>query len=631
MWGIRSRKPVQLPLPSDKTAVFVSCGSRHTAVLTQDGHIFSFFLPMSPTASDPNGVKISRLHSSDFELIAPIGQHWTKLSTGHGFTVAATNQNEIYTFGRFPPGGFVTDYATEYQDDDVEDVSDQPISRLQWPPSHHATGGIVALAAGSSSIVVLAEDKRLYVVGSNVNNNLGLGHNKPEKALVPIPSLISQSPIQKVFVGGQQGIAKSETLLSGDLRKLHAEALFCDVRLGPALDDQGNAIALSDVPVQSFVPAHMFILSVRCPALRGRLTELQNERKPDDPEVPILILEGVRLSWLPYVVEFLYNNSVTLPHNLMHLCAAISKVLTKLIFPKQPPSGTAISVFGSTVTGSHNDMERNLNELFESTTTTTTNGNSSFSDLTFLIESQTDSIDAVDESIRFPSHRALLSARAPYFKAMFSMGLIETHQREIRFQDATRLAFITFLRFVYTGKTHIPADVSVELLELGVRLNWPLLRILAEKVILQQITLLAQEKRQTCSSVVAQTSSSPDDVFVNANMLCSLIGVSEYCDAPAIRNACIEVIASHHLDLPPNAAERELYKKLDESVQAEIQASMASIKEAREKLKNTGKKEAQRQHEHRQIAQQRRQQAQQEQQSSANLAQRVRNFVGRFF
>lgn len=123
-WGIRSRKPVLLELPSEEHAVSVSCGSRHTAVLTQSGSIFSFFLQMSSHGySSPSTAAAFYLGSSNYKLTAPHSQYWTKMNAGHGFTVAVTNQNEIFTFGSFPPSGTITDSANEY--DDLENDSNE--------------------------------------------------------------------------------------------------------------------------------------------------------------------------------------------------------------------------------------------------------------------------------------------------------------------------------------------------------------------------------------------------------------------------------------------------------------------------------------------------------------------------
>lgn len=78
-----------------------------------------------------------------------------------------------------------------------------------------------------------------------------------------------------------------------------------------------------------------------------------------------------------------------------------------------------------------------------------------FSDVNFIVgENQT----------IIPAHRAILSSRSQYFRAMFNSGMKESNQKEVKIGDIEPDAFRDMLEFLYTGDVKIKKENVVQLL-----------------------------------------------------------------------------------------------------------------------------------------------------------------------
>ncbi|XP_005992598.1 kelch repeat and BTB domain-containing protein 12 [Latimeria chalumnae] len=61
----------------------------------------------------------------------------------------------------------------------------------------------------------------------------------------------------------------------------------------------------------------------------------------------------------------------------------------------------------------------------------------------------------VAEGKKFPCHRLILAAFSPYFKAMFSCGLLECSKQEVELHDTTAESLSAILNYMYSSDLHL--------------------------------------------------------------------------------------------------------------------------------------------------------------------------------
>ncbi|XP_062584228.1 kelch-like protein 24 [Saccostrea cucullata] len=80
------------------------------------------------------------------------------------------------------------------------------------------------------------------------------------------------------------------------------------------------------------------------------------------------------------------------------------------------------------------------------------------------MEGQNSDIEIIVQGQSFPCHKLLLSAGSPYFKAMFSSGMMEQHGSRLELPDIEKETFAAFKEYIYTGIENITQDNVVPLL-----------------------------------------------------------------------------------------------------------------------------------------------------------------------
>lgn len=132
---------------------------------------------------------------------------------------------------------------------------------------------------------------------------------------------------------------------------------------------------------------------------------------------------------------------------------------------------------------------------------------SAFADVVFLLGEE-----------RVPAHRAILSARSAHFRAMFSSGMRESQEEEVRIPSIRPHIFRAMLEYIYTDTVEITADIAIELYEAADLYALDSLKNRCEHVLERQISV---------------------------DNAAALLQVSDELGATALKDICVTFIVRH--------------------------------------------------------------------------------------
>lgn len=144
----------------------ISCGLRHTLVITQEGLCFAWGENRYGQCGKSSSKTIMKPIQID-SLPKSVG-----VSCGARHTIVTTDTGDCYAFGSNKFGQCGVDS-----------------SKIKMAPTKiESLKNIVKTASGWNHTIVLDRDKSLYVFGRNDFGQLGLGHNVKTQLPVPHPS-----------------------------------------------------------------------------------------------------------------------------------------------------------------------------------------------------------------------------------------------------------------------------------------------------------------------------------------------------------------------------------------------------------------------------------------------------------
>lgn len=78
--------------------------------------------------------------------------------------------------------------------------------------------------------------------------------------------------------------------------------------------------------------------------------------------------------------------------------------------------------------------------------------NTEFYDVKFIVEGQA-----------IHAHRAILSARSEHFRAMFTSGMRESHEKDILLEHIRIPVFLALLEYIYIDNIRVSPEIAIEL------------------------------------------------------------------------------------------------------------------------------------------------------------------------
>lgn len=149
------------------------------------------------------------------------------------------------------------------------------------------------------------------------------------------------------------------------------------------------------------------------------------------------------------------------------------------------------------------DMENDFEELIDST---------QYSDITLTVE---------DEDISIPAHKLILY-RSPYFRSMFSSGMLESQTNNIDFQNMDKSAVLEVMNFLYTDRIQVTSDNCVG-------------------VLVYSLMFGVSEISEYCRSIVEQ--------HLNIQNVVEILEIADIYNDGSLRRICLNFIKTNYEDV----------------------------------------------------------------------------------
>lgn len=196
IWGSGRYTPKKLDIFSKKTAVQVSCGVNHFAVVTVDKELYTWCSAQKSTISGELGHKDTAAYKGPKKVESFEGIHVKQASCGEQFTVCCTDDGQVYASGSNYYGCLGLD---ENLDEAYEFMHITFLAHCQ----------VSQVSCGENHVVILTDDNQVYSWGCGEFGRLGLGteddHFLPQKVDVRGEFRLVQCGIDCTFLVENNG------------------------------------------------------------------------------------------------------------------------------------------------------------------------------------------------------------------------------------------------------------------------------------------------------------------------------------------------------------------------------------------------------------------------------------------
>eukprot|EP01117_Protostelium_nocturnum_P010523 TRINITY_DN378_c0_g1_i1.p1 TRINITY_DN378_c0_g1~~TRINITY_DN378_c0_g1_i1.p1 ORF type:complete len:790 (-),score=282.46 TRINITY_DN378_c0_g1_i1:27-2396(-) len=479
-------EPSQMLHLQDVRIVKASCGQQHTALLSDDGSLYTCGLGVFGQLGhgEPRDSLIPRRIEKFYvdEIII------TDVTLGSFYSTALTSTGQIYSWGHGEYGQHggsenFQDWSTGGNAEEKDKSYYHSVPRLLQGMNKSAV--INSIACGHLHTLAVTDKNEVFSWGWGASGCLGHGNRRFQL----IPKEVSQLQgeiITSVAAGHKHSLivtSSSVSTFAFDFANLVGNAAYSDI--------------VFKVDKKELV-AHKSVVFARCLALKSMyLMQTRFLHK----EIDELEIKGVKMPIFMGIIRYLYTDHVKIAP---HLRRELSLLATKWGLHRL----AALCKRGTTTTNVHENsrITQIPSSTFSLEMATIVNNSQSNPDITFQVQGTT-----------IVAHRAILKPRCKYFELLFESQFKERHETNFVIDETiTPEIFLVLLGYLYTNNEElITEDNAIELLRAADR-------------------FMVDDLKQMIEDYVERSIETDNVAF--------LLEVADKYGVPRLKRACIEFI-----------------------------------------------------------------------------------------
>jgi len=432
--------PTKVEILSDQRIIGGACGLQHTAVISENGEVFTWGLGIFGQLG--HGILRDELLPRRIETFLDEGLFVIEVAAGSHYTMARTREGQLLTWGHGEYG----------QHGGRENYNDWGIGAFDAKNSkdkHHfhsiprllmgfESKCITHIAAGNIHSIMVTKENEVFTWGWGSSGCLGHGDRRFQLIPKEIINLQGES-IVGVAAGHQ-----------------HTLVLLSDTNSSFAFDfksliDSNYGSDLQFEVDGKFLKAHRVIVYARCPQLERMLLIQRRFGHLDDRHCASLKIVDVRYGVFLALLRYLYTDHLKAASHLLDDLEILAK--------KYQLWRLAVMCKRAKLVRHTPEMQNTIQippSTFSEDLRKAVNNNDYYPDGTFTAQSEI-----------IPIHKAILKCRSSYFERFFDSSFKEKDQIVYEI-DVSPAIFMDLLIYLYTNEESIiVADNAVELLELA--------------------------------------------------------------------------------------------------------------------------------------------------------------------